>query len=172
MIWRPAIIAALWLAITATPTLAATEDSPPETMQKQFETMQQTMNKVHGTKDTGERNALMQQHMAEMMSGMQTIHGMMGGGMMGRESGAMMGGQSSGSMGSQSHSMMGRGQSGSMMGAQSSGTMGSQSSSSTSQGQQTDSMAAMQQRMSMMWMMMNQMMQHMQAQQRLEQPKQ
>ena len=150
MIWRPVTIAALWLAIIAAPALAATEDSSPEAVQKQFETMQQTMTKMHATKDVGELNALMQQHMAEMMAGMQMMHGMMGG-----QPGSMMGGQSG--------SMMGRGQSG--------GMMGGQSGASTSQGRQADSMAAMQQRMSMMWTMMNQMMQHMQEQQRLDQPK-
>jgi len=150
MNWRPATIVALWLAITMTPALAATEDGSPEAMQKQFETMQQTMSKMHATKDAGELNALMQQHMAQMISGMQMMHGMMGG-----QSGSMMGGQSG--------SMMGRGQSGGMTGGRSSG--------STTPGQQTDSMAAMQRRMSMMWMMMNQMMQHMQEQQRLDQPK-
>jgi hypothetical protein len=160
MNWRPATLGAVCLAITAAPALAATGDSSPEAVQKQFETMQQTMSKMHATKDAGELNALMQQHMTEMMTGMQMMHGMMGG-----QSGSMMGGQSGSMMGGQSGSMMGRGQSGGMMGGQAGG-------GSISQGQQTDTMANMQQRMALMWAMMNQMVQHMQEQQRLDQPKQ
>ncbi len=135
--WRSATITALCLACAVVPAFAATEQ--PDAVQKQFQTMQQTLNNMHSTENAAELNTLMQQHMAEMMSGMQMMH-------------RMMGGQSAGMMG---------GQSGSMMSGQVSG--------STHAGPPTDAIANMQQHMSMMWMMMNQMMQHMQEQQRLDQ---
>jgi periplasmic protein CpxP/Spy len=136
------IAAALWLAAAVLPAGAATDAPANDTLPKQFEAMQQTMDRMQATQDPVQLNALMHQHMTEMMAGMQAMRGTMGGGMMG------------GGMG-----MMGHSQSGGMMGE------GQQTPPMTPDAQ------VMQQRMSMMWMMMNQMMQHMQEQQRLDQQK-
>lgn len=94
--WRAVKIGGLCLIVAALPAFGATDDDATGPMQKQFQSMQQTMNKMHTTNDPAERNTLMHQHMSEMMAGMQMMNGMMGGSM----SGGMMGqGQSGGMMG-------------------------------------------------------------------------
>jgi len=102
-------------------------------MQKHMETMMQQMDAIHKTDDPEKRDKLLQEHGKSMQEGMQMMRGM-GGGMM------------KGMMGEGGGGMMGKGGSGMMKG-----------------GDKAMCQRTMEQRMDMMQMMMDQMMQHRQA---------
>ena len=144
---KVAIALAVITPITlAQPLLAATHMAPGSAasadssgmammpMQRQMQSMQEDMTKLHGIKDPDERQALMRKHTASMQGMMQMMHGMMAG-----------------------QEMM-HGQPGEMMNKPMRAP-GAQGSPKMEPGAMAGRMGMMEQRMNMMQMMMDQMLQ-------------